>query len=171
MEVGGGGPIWLRGGYSGYPSSGLDGGTPQTEQPNEHLLRGVGMPLAFTQEDFLRDFVNTRLLVHKYVKISVDEWILETTRPHKHVIILITSEYFLSIFLFRAKLEAKILFLRLFELLFSHFLVEIIFKTLVEQLKDFINKVQKLLILIICSKLWTSEFQCGRVDFRSHSST
>ena len=32
-----------------------------------------------------RDFVNTRLLVHKYVKISVDEWILETTRPQKHV--------------------------------------------------------------------------------------
>ena len=33
----------------------------------------------------LRDFVNTRLLVHKHVKISVDEWILETTRPQKHV--------------------------------------------------------------------------------------
>ena len=25
----------------------------------------------------LRDFVNTRLLVHKHVKISVDEWILK----------------------------------------------------------------------------------------------
>ena len=24
-------------------------------------------------------------LVHKHVKISVDEWILETTRPQKHV--------------------------------------------------------------------------------------
>ena len=34
-----------------------------------------------------RDFVNTRLLVHKHVKISVDEWILETTRPHKQVTI------------------------------------------------------------------------------------
>ena len=32
-----------------------------------------------------RDFVNTRLLVHKHVKISVDEWILETTCPQKHV--------------------------------------------------------------------------------------
>ena len=32
-----------------------------------------------------RDFVNTCLLVHKHVKISVDEWILETTRPQKHV--------------------------------------------------------------------------------------
>ena len=32
-----------------------------------------------------QDFVNTRLLVHKHVKISVDEWILETTHPHKHV--------------------------------------------------------------------------------------
>ena len=32
-----------------------------------------------------RAFVNTRLLVHKHVKISVDEWILETTRPQKHV--------------------------------------------------------------------------------------
>ena len=30
-----------------------------------------------------RAFVNTRLLVHKHVKISVDEWILETTRPQK----------------------------------------------------------------------------------------
>ena len=33
----------------------------------------------------IRDFVTTRLLVHKHVKISVDEWILETTHPHKHV--------------------------------------------------------------------------------------
>ena len=32
-----------------------------------------------------RAFVNTRLLVHKHVKISVDEWILETTHPQKHV--------------------------------------------------------------------------------------
>ena len=32
-----------------------------------------------------RDFVNTHLLVHKHVKISVDEWILETTCPQKHV--------------------------------------------------------------------------------------
>ena len=32
-----------------------------------------------------RAFVNTRLLVHKHVKISVDERILETTRPQKHV--------------------------------------------------------------------------------------
>ena len=34
-----------------------------------------------------RDFVNNRLLVHKHVKISVDEWILETTCPHKPVTI------------------------------------------------------------------------------------
>ena len=33
----------------------------------------------------IRDFVTTRVLVHKHVKISVDEWILETTHPHKHV--------------------------------------------------------------------------------------
>ena len=32
-----------------------------------------------------RAFVNTHLLVHKHVKISVDEWILETTCPQKHV--------------------------------------------------------------------------------------
>ena len=31
-----------------------------------------------------RVFVNTHLLVHKHVKISVDEWILETTCPQKH---------------------------------------------------------------------------------------
>ena len=33
----------------------------------------------------LRALVNTRLLVHKHVKISVDEWIFETTHPQKHV--------------------------------------------------------------------------------------
>ena len=37
------------------------------------------------QRKIVRDFVNTRLLVHKHVKISVDEWILESTRPQKHV--------------------------------------------------------------------------------------
>ena len=50
------------------------------------------------------DSVNTRLLVHKHVKISVDEWILETTRPHEHVTILgIFGIYFMSIFMFRIK--------------------------------------------------------------------
>ena len=37
------------------------------------------------QMHHVRDFINTRLLVHKHVKISVDEWILETTHPQKHV--------------------------------------------------------------------------------------
>ena len=37
------------------------------------------------QENTKQGFVNTRLLIHKHVKISVDEWILETTRPQKHV--------------------------------------------------------------------------------------
>ena len=32
-----------------------------------------------------RAFISTRPLVHKYVKISVGKWLLETTRPHKHV--------------------------------------------------------------------------------------
>ena len=32
-----------------------------------------------------RAFVSTRPLVHKHVKISVDEWILDTTRPHNNV--------------------------------------------------------------------------------------
>ena len=32
-----------------------------------------------------RAFVSTHPLVHKHVKISVDEWIMETTRPHKQV--------------------------------------------------------------------------------------
>ena len=40
-----------------------------------------------------RDFFNTRLLVSKHVKICVDEWILETTRPHKHVTIFGIFEY------------------------------------------------------------------------------
>ena len=35
-------------------------------------------------------------LVHKHVKISVDKWALETTRPHKHVTIL--DYIFVSIF-------------------------------------------------------------------------
>ena len=38
--------------------------------------------------DFPRLFQSAGLslaLVHKHVKISVDEWIMETTRPHKHV--------------------------------------------------------------------------------------
>ena len=35
----------------------------------------------------IRDFINTHSLVHKHVKISVNEWILETTHPHKHVTI------------------------------------------------------------------------------------
>ena len=49
-----------------------------------------------------RDFVNTCLLVHKHVKISVDKWILETTRPHKHVTMF---GIFLQLFLFRTNLE------------------------------------------------------------------
>ena len=32
-----------------------------------------------------RAFVNTHLLIHKHVKISVDKWILEITHPQKHV--------------------------------------------------------------------------------------
>ena len=34
---------------------------------------------------YIRAFVSTRPLVHKHVKISVDEWIMETTHPHKQV--------------------------------------------------------------------------------------
>ena len=32
-----------------------------------------------------RTFVGTRPLIHKHVKMSVGKWIVETTRPHKHV--------------------------------------------------------------------------------------
>ena len=35
--------------------------------------------------DKRRAFVSTRSLIHKEVKISVDEWIMETTCKHKHV--------------------------------------------------------------------------------------
>ena len=38
-----------------------------------------------------RAFVSTPPLVHKHVKISVDEWIMETTHPHKHVQIFFAS--------------------------------------------------------------------------------
>ena len=43
----------------------------------------------------IRDFVSTRLDVHKHVKISVGEWILEITRPCKQVPIF--EIYFVSI--------------------------------------------------------------------------
>ena len=44
-----------------------------------------------------KDFINIRLLIHKYVKIRVDKWILETTRPHKHVTVFgICTIYFVS---------------------------------------------------------------------------
>ena len=33
----------------------------------------------------IQAFISTRPLVHKHVKISVGKWIMETTRPHKHV--------------------------------------------------------------------------------------
>ena len=39
----------------------------------------------FALDKFHSDFFNTRLLVHKHVQISVDEWILEITHPHKQV--------------------------------------------------------------------------------------
>ena len=71
----------------------------------------------------IRDFVNTCLLVHKHVEISVDERILETTRPHKHVTIF--GIFFVNFLLFRTKLEAKYYFLSIFQLLLSHFLIKI----------------------------------------------
>ena len=57
-----------------------------------------------------KDFVNTRLLVHKHVKISVDKCILETTHPHKHVIIF---GIFVSLFV-QNKTGSKILLLSKF---------------------------------------------------------
>ena len=63
----------------------------QTPPPRRLLLRAVRILLeCILVEEFFphfRDFVNNRLLVHKHVKISVDEWILETTCPHKPVTI------------------------------------------------------------------------------------
>ena len=41
-----------------------------------------------------RAYVSTRLLIHKHVKISVDEWIMETTRPHKQVQIPLVQIFF-----------------------------------------------------------------------------
>ena len=32
-----------------------------------------------------RAFISTRPFTHKHVKMSVGKWIMETTRPHKHV--------------------------------------------------------------------------------------
>ena len=54
-----------------------------------------------------REFVSTRLLVHKHVKISVDKWILETTLPYRHVTIF--RVYFVSVFLSRMKLHTSFL--------------------------------------------------------------
>ena len=44
---------------------------------------------------YFKDFVNTRLLVKKHVKISVVEWILKITCLHKRVIIF--GIYYVSI--------------------------------------------------------------------------
>ena len=56
---------------------------------NRFLLNSLNQEVGYNEwsvvKSFCRDFVNTRLLIHKHVKISVDEWILETTRPQKHV--------------------------------------------------------------------------------------
>ena len=74
-----------------------------------------GNPGTSGTSDFhvLRDFVNTRLLVHKHVKISVDEWILKTTRPHKHVAIL--GFLFVNVCI-QNELEAENFSLSVFEL-------------------------------------------------------
>ena len=37
---------------------------------------------------YTRAFVSTRPLVQKHVKLSLGKWLLETTRPDKHVKIL-----------------------------------------------------------------------------------
>ena len=52
---------------------------------NQHVLALSKHINKMKPTDAPRAFVNTRLLVHKHVKISVDEWILETTHPQKHV--------------------------------------------------------------------------------------
>ena len=48
------------------------------------LLQNM-FPLTQNWIRIVRAFINTRLLIHKHVKISVDKWILETTHPQKHV--------------------------------------------------------------------------------------
>ena len=47
-----------------------------------------------------RAFVSSRPLIHKHVKISVDEWIMETTRPHKHVHIFLPCIIISHLYLF-----------------------------------------------------------------------
>ena len=52
------------------------------------ILRKIGGrgALAYDlSDDACRAFVSTCPLVHKHVKMSVDEWIMGTTCPHKHV--------------------------------------------------------------------------------------
>ena len=49
------------------------------------LLDAKYAAVPFRENVEIRAFVSTRPLVHKHVKMSVGKWILETTRPHKHV--------------------------------------------------------------------------------------
>ena len=50
-----------------------------------------------------RIFVNTHLLIHKHVTISVNKRIVEITSPHKHVTIF--RVYYISVFISRIILE------------------------------------------------------------------
>ena len=109
-----------------------------------------------------RDFVNTRLLVHKHGKISVDEWILESTRPHKHVTIY--RIFFVNFFL-QNKTGIKIVFS------FSTLQLWVILTTNRKKQTSHILFNMLQLSGFIYSKLWMSGFQCGQVDFGSHSST
>ena len=88
-----------------------------------------------------RAFVSTRPLVRKHVKISVDEWIMETTHPHNRVQI---PEYH-----FFWKLSS---------------ISDLIVADLdTQSILSMVYKYPKILRM--------SGFVCGRVDFRSYSST
>ena len=104
----------------------------------------------------LRAFVSTRPLVHKHVKISVDKWIMETTRPHKQVQIP-KNQFFLPHFAWHDYFPLTF-YLKLLSI--SDLIVADIDK---QSVLSMVYKYPKI--------LWMSGFLCGRVDFRIYSST
>ena len=92
-------------------------------------------------------------LVHKHVKISVDEWIMETTLPHKRVQISENQIFFASHDHFPLTFYLKLLSI-------SNLIVADIDT---QSILSVVYKYPKI--------LWMSGLVCGRVDFRIYSSS
>ena len=56
------------------------------------MLKSVSLALVHWSTNMLKSV--SIALVHKHVKISVDEWIMETTHPHKQAQIALVQIFF-----------------------------------------------------------------------------